>query len=179
VLGVVFAASESLLGRATYRPGGHKGTDRGTLPLMIALTTVAAGGAFAAWYFGFGRVPQPLWLGAVGLLVFGCGVALRWWAILSLRGHFTINVTALAEHRLVTAGPYRLLRHPAYTGTLLSLCGLGLAVGNALSLVLLVGFPLVALLIRMRVEEAMLESVFGEDYLAYRQRTWRLVPGIF
>ncbi len=179
-LGLLWTLSEVALGWATYRPGSRKANpDRGTLALMVGLSTLSAGAAIATWYLGIGRLALPALVPAAGLAVFGGGVGLRWWAILTLRKHFTINVAALAEHELITRGPYRVLRHPAYTGTLLTLCGLGLAMANPLSLALLVAGPLAALLMRMGVEEAMLQNLFGEAYRTYMQRTWRLLPGIY
>lgn len=179
-LGLLWAVSETELGWRTYKPGRREGADRGSLPLMISISTAAALAAIGLWYLGIGRIPGDAdVLAAAGLTVATAGVALRWWAILTLRGQFTINVAALSEHRLIKAGPYRIVRHPAYTGTLTTLLGLGLALGNALSLALLVLCPLAALLYRIGVEEKVLGDLFGQEFDDYRSRTWRLLPGLY
>ena len=80
---------------------------------------------------------------------------------------------------LVTAGPYRVLRHPSYSGALLAILGLGLAFGNLASLLLLFGSVLVGVLHRIRVEEQVLSSALGENYTGYADHTSRLLPGVW
>jgi protein-S-isoprenylcysteine O-methyltransferase len=81
-----------------------------------------------------------------------------------------------ADHQLITTGPYRLLRHPSYAGSLLTLAGLGLALGNWLSLLVAVLGALLGFARRIPIEEAVLQTRFGAAYTAWAQRTWRLVP---
>ena len=73
----------------------------------------------------------------VGTAILLAGAAFRIWAILSLGRFFTVTVTIQPEHRVVEDGPYRRLRHPSYTGLLAALLGVGLALGNWLSLLAL------------------------------------------
>ena len=82
-------------------------------------------------------------------------------------------------HRLVTSGPYRYVRHPGYAGSLLAALGIGVALGNLLSLAAMFLLPLVALLRRIAVEEAALEAALGERYREYARSTRRLVPGVW
>jgi protein-S-isoprenylcysteine O-methyltransferase len=103
-------------------------------------------------------------------------MAFRLWAVLVLGRFFRVTVLVQDEHRLVEAGPYRLLRHPAYTGSLLTMIGLGLAMGNWLSLAAMVLTPLAAYAYRIRVEEEALRARFGESYERYAAARWRLVP---
>jgi protein-S-isoprenylcysteine O-methyltransferase Ste14 len=79
----------------------------------------------------------------------------------------------------VTDGPYRVIRHPAYAGTLLLTAGLGLALGNWLSLALLLVVPFVGHLPRIRAEELALERSLGDAYRDYETGTRRLVPGLW
>ena len=83
------------------------------------------------------------------------------------------------RHRIIDDGPYRLLRHPSYAGSLLTLAGLGLALGNWLSLLAAVLGALVGFTRRMRIEEATMQTRFGDAYTTYACRTWRLVPFIW
>jgi protein-S-isoprenylcysteine O-methyltransferase Ste14 len=115
----------------------------------------------------------------IGEAVAVAGIALRVWAILTLDRFFTFVVGISADHRVVQRGPYRLLRHPGYAGALLTLLGIGVAVRNWLSLLLIVAVPALALAIRITVEEATLAGALGAEYRAYADRTARLIPGIW
>ena len=142
--------------------------DRGSLLVVIAAYVLAMP---AAWYFAYfdrWAAFQP-WSSTVflaGLALVWAGMALRLWAVLVLGRFFRITVLVQDEHRLVDTGPYRLVRHPAYTGSLLTMLGLGLAMGNWLSLAAMVLVPLAAYAYRIRVEEQALRSRFGETMSA-------------
>lgn len=113
---------------------------------------------------------------ALGLLV--GGLALRWYAILTLGRLFTVDVAIQKDHTLVETGPYRYVRHPSYTGMLVAFLGVGVYFGNWLSIaVLAVPIGLVVML-RIRVEEAALLRTFGQAYSDYCARTKRLIPGV-
>jgi len=79
----------------------------------------------------------------------------------------------------VDSGPYRYVRHPTYTGALLTFVGLGFCFGNWLTLLFLT-LPIIgAFLWRIRIEERALTEALGEDYRAYMRRTKRLIPGVY
>ncbi len=121
----------------------------------------------------------PAWVWVVGLVAMVVGTVLRLWAVRALGDQFRRVVAVTPDQRVVTSGPYRWVRHPSYTGALLIFGGFGLALANALSLVVLVVLPGLAYLRRIRVEEAELESVLGERYLAYARGRARLVPSVW
>lgn len=126
------------------------------------------------WMFG-GGWPSI----AVGLGIAASGVVLRTWAIVTLGRFFTYDVTIQPGHRVVTAGPYRWVRHPSYTGGQVGLLGLGVALGSAAAVFALVVVPLIGVLIRIRHEERTLRTALGAEYDAYAARTPRLLPGIW
>ncbi|HTS78318.1 MAG TPA: isoprenylcysteine carboxylmethyltransferase family protein [Bryobacteraceae bacterium] len=114
----------------------------------------------------------------VGVAVFSAGGALRLWPVFVLGRRFSGLVAIQPGHTLVTTGIYGVIRHPSYLGALIYSFGWGLAFRS------LVGVLLAALLVptlvgRIRAEERLLASQFGEEYEAYRARTWRLIPGIY
>jgi protein-S-isoprenylcysteine O-methyltransferase Ste14 len=115
------------------------------------------------------------WLG-VGLYVVG-GIV-RIWPVFVLGRRFSGLVAIQPGHTLVTEGIYSKIRNPSYLGMLVLSIGWALAfrslVGVALALLTLV--PLIA---RIRAEEALLRSQFGQQYESYCARTWRLVPGLY
>jgi protein-S-isoprenylcysteine O-methyltransferase Ste14 len=118
-------------------------------------------------------------LSFVGLSLIVLGLVVRWIGIGTLRRHFTVDVSIQKDHRLIRTGMYRFVRHPAYTGSLLSFLGLGLSYSNYLSL-LIVFVPICAVfLYRIEIEEKVLLAAFGEEYRAYCESTNRLIPGIY
>lgn len=116
--------------------------------------------------------PLLFWIGiAVALL----GLALRWYSIWYLGQSFTCEVATRPDQAVVETGPYRWLRHPSYTGGLLTVFGLLLCLTNPLAFV---GFvvTLAGYAYRIRVEERVLSRELGESYQRYMKRTKRLIP---
>jgi protein-S-isoprenylcysteine O-methyltransferase Ste14 len=178
----VWAALEaSLMVRDLARGKGSTARDGGTRSLLVVGWLVAF--AVALWLaeqFGLesgwrlGR-----WHTVAGLLVMWIGLAVRVWAVLVLGSAFRTTVEVDAGQSLVDRGPYRLVRHPSYTGILLIAVAFGVTLGNWLSVVILLVIPLGTVLRRIAVEEATLTEVIGQPYIAYKKRTKRLVPGLW
>jgi protein-S-isoprenylcysteine O-methyltransferase Ste14 len=117
------------------------------------------------------------WLAlALGLALVVLGNGLRHWAATTLGVFFTRSILIRAEHRVVTTGPYRFVRHPAYAGDLVSLLGLTITLGNWL--IAITGFFL-AHVPRIKAEEAALEANLGEHYRAFARTRKRLIPGVW
>ena len=84
----------------------------------------------------------------------------------------------MSDHRIVRAGPYRYLRHPSYTGTLMILLGLGLASRTWLGTVIILALFSLVIGYRINVEEKALKAEFGKEYIEYAKKTKRLFPFI-
>lgn len=108
------------------------------------------------------------------LLLIGCG--LRLWAMRTLGRYFTREVMVSSDQRVVTSGPYRIVRHPSYTALLLYAIGAGVAAGNWVGLAAITLLALVALVNRIQVEEDALLSVLGDSYRIYAESHPRLIP---
>jgi protein-S-isoprenylcysteine O-methyltransferase len=119
----------------------------------------------------------PAWAQAAALLVLIGGGILLEWAVYLLGKHFSRTVMITSDQRLITAGPYRLLRHPAYTGMIIMDAAIVLGLGTWVGALVMLIVMLLPTLYRIRVEERVLESAFGEQYLDWARRTWRLFPG--
>jgi protein-S-isoprenylcysteine O-methyltransferase Ste14 len=114
-----------------------------------------------------------------GEALFVAGLTLRLWAVVTLGRFFKVMVSIQEHHTVIRSGPYRVLRHPSYTGLLLLLAGLGLALGTWLGLLAIIVLPAVGLLVRIRVEESALLGALGEEYATYAAETRRLIPGVW
>ena len=115
----------------------------------------------------------------VGICLMFLGIALRWYSVAILGKYFTFDVAIQSGQTLVEAGPYRYIRHPSYSGALITLLGFGLAIGNWLGLAASLSCLGLAYAYRIPIEEAALAAALGEPYKQYLRRTWRLVPFLF
>jgi protein-S-isoprenylcysteine O-methyltransferase len=175
---IAWIVMEVWIFRRDRRKSSGASGDRGSLIVLVVMLTISLTGAwYAAAALPFARiVPVHFQLFLIGLALIWAGMALRIWAILVLGRFFRTTVFVQAEHKLVETGPYRLLRHPSYTGTLLSLLGIGLALGNWIAVALLTLGPLPAYSYRIAVEERALRARFGPQYEAFARDRWRLIP---
>lgn len=114
-----------------------------------------------------------------GVAFVAAGIALRWWSILWLGKFFTTNVAVANDHKVVDTGPYSVLRHPSYTGTLMVFFGLALCLGNWLSLAVIMIPITVAFIHRIKIEERSLSSMLGKAYTDYAASRKRLIPLIY
>ena len=124
---------------------------------------------------GTGRWP----LFVAGLVLMCAGIAVRQWALATLGRFFTIDVRVRSGQTVVEDGPYRWVRHPSYTGLILTFVGLGLALGNWAALAVMAVVPTAGLVYRVRVEERALLDGLGEPYRRFAEGRPRLFPGIW
>lgn len=115
----------------------------------------------------------------IGLGLILTGVILRSIIIISLGKYFTADVTIRQGHQLKKDGFYKFLRHPSYSASLLSFIGFGISLNNWVSLIIVTAAILFAFIRRINVEEKTLTEYFGQEYIAYKKRTYRLVPFIY
>jgi len=119
-------------------------------------------------------IPDALrWLGVVLTVL---GIAFSLWAMVTLGRHYDLVLEVHEGHELIRRGPYRLVRHPVYTGLGLHFAGVCLATGNVLLIIgtLLVTYP--AFYLRARAEERLLRDQFGAQYEKYVREVPMLVP---
>ena len=113
------------------------------------------------------------------VLLFIAGIVLRWGAIFSLKKAFTVKVSILKDHELKKDGLYKWIRHPSYTGMYIYGLGYALSFHSILCIVLIISAVWISTHLRIKVEEKVLESHFGESYLEYKRKSWKLFPGIY
>lgn len=180
--GIAWLAAEYYGRWSTWKQGAVRRPpstlDRGTYPAIALSLAIGMGSTVLAFLSGFGGL-FPEWVSPFGLLVVGVGLGIRVWALRTLGRFFTMPITLRADHEIVRAGPYRWIRHPAYTGGFLTAIGMTLALGPPVGLAVTVVACLIAYVHRIRVEEATLVSRFGDDYRRYSETTWRLLPPVY
>lgn len=113
----------------------------------------------------------------IGLFFILAGLFLREWALVKLGRFFSRTVQIEPGHQVIKEGPYRWIRHPAYTGMLLIDSGVIMAIGTWVGALL--AFLIIAggLLYRISIEEKTLLHIFGTEYQEYMAQTWKLFPG--
>ena len=112
------------------------------------------------------------WLGVAGSVT---AALLLVWMFNSLGKNITDSVSTRQEHRLVTEGPYRWIRHPLYTFGALLFLSVSLIIDSWF--IPLIGITTYAFLVhRTGIEEKMLHERFGEQYQQYTERTGRFFP---
>lgn len=161
-----------------YKTSAAENRDRFSLKLLLI------GGMLTLW-FGIGLAYSPI--GAMhstttqlaGFVVLAIGIAVRTTAIAQLGRFHTPNVAVRTDHQLRTTGLYRLVRHPSYLGALVAYLGFSLALGNWLSVGVIMTITTPLYLYRIHEEDAALLSAFGDSYRDYCAHTKRLVPWLF
>ncbi|HTA64413.1 MAG TPA: isoprenylcysteine carboxylmethyltransferase family protein [Xanthomonadaceae bacterium] len=180
VIAVSFLAIEATIS-LTRRPlPNAQGKDRGTFQLIwIAITVAIVLGIWAGIAMPGARLPAAAAIYPAGFALFVLGVGVRLWSIWTLGRFFTVQVAIASDHRLIENGPYRLLRHPSYTGSLMMFVGYLVCFGNLLTMAIVLIAVLAVFVRRIHVEEAALADAFGDAWRDYARRTWRLVPFVY
>ncbi len=155
--------------------------DRGSMIVLLGLLWIGLALNFwLGWAFRAAAIPwHRTTLFLLGVCLILLGVALRWYAIRTLGSYFTREVAVSADQKVVQKGPYRYVRHPAYSGSLLTVLGAGLAMTNWASLVALLACVLLGYTYRVSVEENALIRAIGQPYVEYMHRTKRFIPFVF
>jgi protein-S-isoprenylcysteine O-methyltransferase Ste14 len=167
-----------LIKRSTVRSNAR---DRGSFWILQLLLWLGLAVAFSL-SFNFPRAAIAYHRTSVffiGIFLMLAGLAFRFYAMRVLGRSFTYKVAVQPGQTVVDTGPYRYIRHPSYTGALITLVGVGLALGNWASLITILFCTGIAYAYRIHVEESALVAGLGEPYKQYMRRTRRLIPFLF
>lgn len=113
----------------------------------------------------------------VGIALIVIGFAITVWARLVLGRNWSATVTVKENHELITRGPYRIVRHPIYSGLLLAIIGSALPREDLRAVAAVLVF-LFGMLRKAGIEEGRMIATFGDEYRAYRRRTKAIIPYI-
>ena len=152
-------------------------------------TRLLQGAMMAAGYFlmsgwvEMGWLSRPLWtqtltVAGVGLAVTCVGLGWAIWARLTLGSNWSAKPVVREAHELIMRGPYKLTRHPIYTGLLLAALGTSMAV-DAVRCVAGMALLITAMLIKIRQEEQLMTETFPGQYPEYCRRVKALAPFIW
>src|SRR5262245_59420136 len=150
--------------------------DRGSamgITLAVTVALLAASIQFAA--SSSSSSPGGGWLLLAGGGIAMAGLGLRLWAIRTLGRSFTSTVSVKAGQSVITVGPYRVLRHPSYTGALLATLGVTVALESPVGSMLVLLLVVPAYRYRISAEERALRAALGDACERYSERTWALV----
>jgi len=177
----LFPISEIILGMVKKaNPGESSVHDQGTLRVLWVVIAASIAMAALARNVSSTRFPSSSELSdMLSIILLIAGLALRWVSIFTLGRFFTVNVAIHPDQQVVRTGPYRLIRHPSYTGMLIAFVGVGVYCANWLSLCVLLVPVTLATLHRIDKEEEILLQVFGSSYREYRKETKRLIPWLY
>ena len=176
----IWFLSEILLNRI-LRSGDQdkKDQDKGTI--RIICITIGFAISFGIIFTILFHLPiSNYWIiPCLGLILIILGMILRFISVWSLGRLFTVDVTIREHHKIKKDGIYRMIRHPSYSGSLLSFIGFGISLNNWISLIIIGTLVTIAMLHRIKIEERLLTDQFGSEYLEYTQSTYRLIPWIY
>lgn len=163
----------------SFKPGPFDGQSQKILGLGILIVQLALILAPVLNYLGVACIARGRFLGWGGVALMTGGIALRYWAGKALGAFYTRTLLIQTDQRIITAGPYKVIRHPGYAGTLLMWVGSVFATTNWLAIAIATPAIVGAYIYRIRCEEAMLVRSFGGHYKSYQARTYKLIPFVY
>jgi len=156
--------------------------DRGSTRLIgqaffVAILALIAAPILNA--FQIGRLGKDIVIGWSGIALMLVGLGLRTWANRTLGNFYSSTLRVSDRQWVVQQGPYKILRHPGYSGVLLMWAGAGVATANWITTAIIILMMAVSYRYRIISEESMLLAQFGKEYQTYRARTWKMLPFIY
>lgn len=130
------------------------------------------------WQGSFWTGTLSSWQVSLAIVLFLAASLLSWTASRVLGRHLRVDAALESNHQLICAGPYRWMRHPIYTSMLCVLLATGILIASLYLFVPALLAFLIGTYIRVRVEDGLLASRFGDEFLAYRRRVGALIPGM-
>jgi protein-S-isoprenylcysteine O-methyltransferase Ste14 len=173
----------SLLAQPDINPkeiSSNRKTDGFTAALIMGTIVLAQIAAVIEWaYFPTVQTDAVQSVAIIGYVLLILGFGLRTWAIHVLDKHFTATIPQNLKKELVKKGPYKILRHPSYTGGLVGVTAISIILQNTVTPLLTFICLLLVYLVRISREENHLLKSFGQQFRNYQAQTWRLFPYIW
>ncbi|MDB4940266.1 MAG: isoprenylcysteine carboxyl methyltransferase family protein [Candidatus Doudnabacteria bacterium] len=148
---------------------------------MFLFSNSGPGNSFAERFLAVPHLfitPSTVPFGIIGLIIDLTAIVFAIWARIALGRNWSNAIALKENHELVQTGPYAIVRHPIYTGLVFAAFGTALTIGRLTDYIGVI-LLLVAILIRIQDEDALMAEQFSESHPAYRQRTKKLVPFVW
>lgn len=156
-----------------------KNSDRFSVVLILLMSLVSVVVPVVDWAYFSGHSSSISMFTLLGILMIVTGISFRAWAVNSLGKYFTATVQIKEDHKLVKTGPYRIVRHPSYTGAFLAIIAGGVILESLAGFIISCTAMIIAYYVRIGIEEKELVARFGNDYLAYKKDTKMIIPYVF
>ena len=182
LLVMIISCAIMLMSAPPILPGEAKENeenDKSTVLILSILGAIGLSVPILDWAY-FSEAPHLYgFLNYLGLGLIIIGFIIRITAIKQLGKQFTATVQIVEDHQLITTGLYKYLRHPSYTGALITFLGGPLWLGGTYSIFIVATCMTLAYYLRIVAEETTLRNAFGNSYKSYSEKTWRLIPFIW
>ena len=156
----------------------NKATDRFSIVIILLASGLSVSSSLVEWGY-FGRRNSNFFFTVLGMFMIGSGLVLRVAAILTLGKFFTATARATKQQILVKNGPYSFIRHPSYAGAIIVMTGVPVLLNNTVTFFSTVLLLTLAYNIRIKNEEKVLISIFGDRYVRYSERVKKMIPHIW
>ena len=150
---------------------------RYTIPILIGCYLLFRG-YHLPYPFNARIIPHTSTILVAAAILCVCGLAFCFWARAVLGGNWSGTVTLKENHELIVRGPYRLVRHPIYTGLLAMVIATEMQQGHIAGMIGLI-LVFVSFWIKLSEEEELMRRQFPAQYAAYGERVKRIIPFIF
>ncbi len=175
----IWFISELLLNTFFHSTNNKDDQDKGSMRIIWITIGISINlGIIISFFFKF-PLSKLIIIPYTGLLLITTGMIFRFIAVWSLGKFFTVNVIIQENHKIITRGVYKIIRHPSYLGSLVSFIGFGISLNNWISLTMIVIPITIAFIHRIEIEERLLLKQFEVDYSEYMKKTYRLLPKIY
>jgi protein-S-isoprenylcysteine O-methyltransferase Ste14 len=171
-----FLREARIVNRAQKEAAKGAPDDKGSLRFLLLAQGLGFGAAFYLAWMPWGRFADSRAAFWIGLVLLVGGAVLRRLCFRALGASFTGEVRVRSDQQVVNAGPYRWVRHPAYTAGMLMIAGAATALGNWVGVVVATVLSIVGYGYRVHVEERALTTKLGDAYRAYAASTKRFIP---
>lgn len=158
--------------------GETRDTDKNSVFAILISTSMAQLTAVTEWAY-FREQSEHIIPTAIGISMLVSGSLFRIWSIQTLGRFFTATVQIKEKHRIITRGPYSIVRHPSYLGAYIAIVGGAIFLQSVFGFIVAMVAMAVAYKLRITAEEETLTKAFGKDYLAYKTQTSKMIPFVW
>ncbi len=156
-----------------------KSSDRFSVILILAMSFISVVVPVVDWAYFKSNQDGLNWITVLGILMIVVGITFRALAVRYLGKYFTPTVQIKDDHKLITTGPYSIVRHPSYTGAFLAIIAGGVVLESLVGFIISCTAMIIAYYVRIGIEEKELTANFGIAYEQYQKNTKMIIPYVW